>query len=169
MPLKVSPIPRKGHKSHLWSNPKAQTSVWLEVQALPTENNAGEQVRWSPLPESLWSRNCDIKLVLLGRHFIWQVCCHQEGKVFQMEGSDPVRVIINHLGSKTFPTVKKRPQGWEKEGKEKIKGPLMVVIYCTTEPAKWNFSGVWNLPVSKVRDFQKGLFYPLFFSLGCLR
>ena len=58
-----------------------------------------------------------------------------------MEGSDPVRVIINHLGSKTFPTVRRGPGGGKK-GKEEIKRPLMVVIYCTIEPAKWNFSGV---------------------------
>ena len=57
----------------------------LILKALQAENNLCEQVRWQPLPESLQSKHCDINLVLLGRHFICEVCCHQEQRVFQMK------------------------------------------------------------------------------------
>lgn len=96
------------------------------------------QIWWTFLPELL--SNCDINLVLTEKPFYLKGCCHQRGKAFQMEGGDPTGVIINHLGSKTFQIViGGRGQG--KEGREKIKRPLMGVIYlynstCRMEAAQ---------------------------------
>lgn len=82
-----------------------------------------------------------------------------------MEGGDPTGVIINHLGSKTFQIViGGRGQG--KEGREKIKRPLMGVIYlynstCRMEAAqllRWqgfcSLTGLWRL---KSADGGRGL------------
>ena len=81
-----------------------------------------------------------------------------------MEGSDPVGVIINHLGSKTFPIVR-RGRGWGKESRERSKGLWWRLSTCTNEPAKWSFSGVWNPLISKVQDFKRDLCCWFFFFL----
>lgn len=82
----------------------------------------------------------------MGKPFYLKGCCHQRGKAFQMEGGDPPGVIINHLGSKTFQIViGGRGQG--KEGREKIKRPLMGVIYL------YNSTCRMEVPGSKVTGF----------------
>lgn len=69
-----------------------------------------------------------------------------------MEGGDPTGVIINHLGSKTFPIViGGRRQG--KKEREKIKRPLMRGISQHNGTCRMELLGSWKPPASKVTGF----------------
>lgn len=138
--LPLISIPWKPTKVVHGATPRFGHLRTLELQSLK-EKQTNKNIEVGNLVIFAWATVktlCDINLVLHRSHFIWKVVVNQRGKAFQMEGGDPTGVIINHPGSKTFKTViGGRGQG--EEGREKIKRPLMRVIYlhnstCGMEP-----------------------------------
>lgn len=132
-PLTFNPIPREAHKLALSR---------LRFKTVPAENNPHEQVRWSPLLESLKSRNCDINLVPLGGTFHLQALLSLGRRSISDGRRWPCRGRHQSPGVKDLPNWEKR-QGVRERGQRKIKRPLMEVTYLHQRTCKSEL--LWSL------------------------
>lgn len=164
------PIPKKAHKSSLVCEATPMLKHLSRLKRKPSLQKTTQVNRWGGC---LYLNHWEAGTVTLTLYYLGDISFARlvvtGGKRISNGRQWPSKGHHQSPGVKDLPNCQKR-QGVREGGQGKDQKAFDGVICYTIEPAKWNSSGVWNLLVSKVRDFKKGFFcvfvFWFFFNLG---